>query len=204
MTLKKLASHTVDLDLLPDAPIVLDVGCRDYDFSFAVLRERPAAKIIAMDPAPDMKPAEDERIHFLNMALVGDGRFGSGFAHYSTGHGDMLTDLPKYYDAEMCRCACVNLKLLSAVREVKCWDLIKLDCEGSEFQILEMLPGPIATQISVEWHDFNQRDKYNQQYFQNLFAKLAPWYRVVQHKESDISGRGAVGFWDDLLVRTGT
>ncbi len=31
MNLVKLASHTVDIDLLPERPVVLDVGCRGFD-----------------------------------------------------------------------------------------------------------------------------------------------------------------------------
>jgi hypothetical protein len=55
MNLQKLAEHTVDVDLLPEAPIVLDVGCRWFDFSKEILRIRPDARIVALDPGPDIE-----------------------------------------------------------------------------------------------------------------------------------------------------
>src|SRR5690349_14204704 len=51
MNLIALASHTVDLDLLPECPMVLDVGCRDFDFTRALLALRPVTCMIALDPS---------------------------------------------------------------------------------------------------------------------------------------------------------
>ena len=53
MNLQTLASHTVDLDLLPEAPIVLDAGCRWFDFTTALQIRRKDARVIAIDPAVD-------------------------------------------------------------------------------------------------------------------------------------------------------
>jgi FkbM family methyltransferase len=203
MKLTTLAMHTVDLDLLPDVPRVLDVGCRDWDFSTAILAERPCGSVVALDPAPDIEAgAVPPRVSYLRMALVGDDRGGSSFAHYSTGHGDCLAEFRSPADAEMLRVPCVNITRLMKARFVERWDVVKLDCEGAEFQILEMWPGPIATQISVEFHDYADPSLRDGPYYRKLFACMAKLgYRVVQH---EISGQGphgtAKGHWDSLLT----
>ena len=33
------------------------------------------------------------------------------------------------------------------------WDVVKLDCEGAEYDVLLDWPGPIAEQITVEFHE---------------------------------------------------
>ena len=203
MNLVTLASHTIDLDLLPERPTVLDVGCRDFDFTREILKLRPGARIIAMDPAPDVRldgQLDDlvGEVAFINMALVGDDRAGAGFAHFSTGHGDFITDLAEYYDAEMIRVPCVNITRLMKARGIEHWDLVKLDAESSEFEILQNWPGPIATQLSVEFHDWDRPRIRDGGYYRLLFAQGLKDYRVVQH-ELSVQGTGC-GNWDSVFV----
>lgn len=211
MNLKQLASHTVDLDILPDAPgpVVLDVGCRWFDFTAAIIAERPAAHVLAFDPARDVARAfhDDRRWHdphgphvsFWDVALVGMGDVGKKqrLAHFSTGEGDFITTLPRYHDAEMYEVSVMPIVELTRWQRVQHFDLVKLDCEGSEFGILENWPGPIATQISVEFHDWDKPQYRTDSYYDALWRKL-PWYRVVQHELSK-QGEGT-GHWDTLLV----
>jgi methyltransferase family protein len=79
------------------------------------------------------------------------------------------------------------------------WDLIKLDCEGSEFGILENWPGPVARQISVEFHDWTGpwAERAAGDYYERLFAGPLKDYEVVQHELSK-QGEG-IGHWDSLL-----
>ena len=50
--LVEVSHHTIDDALLPAAPVVLDVGSRNYGFSNGILAIRPQAKIIALEPDP--------------------------------------------------------------------------------------------------------------------------------------------------------
>ena len=206
MNLKALASHTIDLDLLPESPTVLDVGCRNWDFANAVLAERPKGRVIALDPARDVYDAwkqsrQDGRIRYWPYGLVGKGDEGTRqFAHFSTGEADMIL-MPGQLvaaDWEVYPVACVSIESLMVHWEIRHWDAVKLDCEGAEAAILEMWPGPIATQISVEFHDWDKPATRSESYYELLW-KLLPWYRVVQHELSR-QGEG-VGHWDSLLVR---
>ena len=207
MNLQALASHTVDLDLLPSEPLVLDVGCRWFDFTNAVQIRRKAARIIAIDPARDVIPplmnlrGALAPFEFLNCALVGDPRPFQQLAHFSTGEGDFLTNQSHFAgwdkQPDIYEVPCVRIGELMTGQNIDHFDLVKLDCEGSEFGILENWPGPIATQISVEFHDWDKPQYRSESYFNTLWARL-PWYRVVQHELSK-QGTG-VGHWDTLLV----
>lgn len=199
--LQSIDGHTFDAERLPDRAAVLDVGCRGFGFTKYIRKLRPQALIYALDPGPDIKDPGG-LCYFARLALVGDNRTTSKYADYSTGEGNFLkANSEPYYDARIIDVDCINITELMRFTRPH-WDLVKLDCEGSEFQILEMWPGPIADQISVEFHDFDRREQYGDAYYESLFARLAGFgYRVVQHELSDISGRGAVGHWDTLLVR---
>ncbi len=205
MNLVQLASHTVDLELLAAArnPRVLDVGCRWFDFADAIRKVSPFAVVIAMDPALDVERRDwsdvetGASLEFLRAALVGEGPVFQRLAHFSTGEGDFLTTLDRYHDAEFYEVPCMPVKQVMESSDITHFDVVKLDCEGSEFGILENWPGPIATQISVEFHDWD-KPKYRAEGYYDLLWKRLPWYRVVQHELSK-QGEG-VGHWDSLLV----
>lgn len=200
MNLRALASHTVDLDLLPESPVVLDVGCRGFDFSHEVLELRPQARVIALDPAPDIVRFS-RYVEFWRAALVGTGSASQSFAHFSTGEGDFISErrhMPGWdKQPEWSNVDCYTIGELMLAEGVKHFDLVKLDCEGSEFAILENWPGPIATQISVEFHDWD-KPRYRAEGYYEALWKMLPSYRVVQHELSK-QGEG-VGHWDSLLV----
>jgi FkbM family methyltransferase len=203
--LKQFATHTLDESLLPEAPVILDAGCRWFDFTRDIFAVRPKAFIGCLDPARDVEhPGDSEEwarkrhMRFWNYALVGQppSRWVR-FAHFSTGEGDFVTNLQSYHDAEMYIVETATIQDIANAMEVERFDAVKLDCEGSEFDILQHWPGPIATQISVEFHDWDKPQYRAESYYDQLFGKL-PWYKVVQHELSK-QGEG-VGHWDSLLV----
>ncbi len=198
MNLVSLASHTVDLDLIPDSPLVLDVGCRDFLFCEQLLRYREFGSITAIDPSPEINEDMDERIAFISVALVGKERHMALLAMHSTGEGNFLCDdVPWFADAAAVKC--ITLPKLMEKCGVKFWDVVKLDCEGSEFGILENWPGPVAQQISIEFHDWTGPwEGYAAgDYYERLFAGPLKDYDVVQHELSK-QGEG-LGHWDTLL-----
>ncbi len=202
MNLVKLAGHTVDLDLLPERPVVLDVGCRGFDFTREVLALRAETQVVAMDPDPMI-----DKVHgmlgvvYQRWALIGDDRSVVNYAGWSTGEGNLVCDVSPHYAERSHLVQAINIRKLSKLFKIDCWDLIKLDCEESEFGILENWPGPIATQISVEFHDWTghweSAAKNSPTYYPNLWAGPLKDYEVVQHELSK-QGEGT-GHWDTLL-----
>lgn len=198
MNLVALASHTVDLDILPKAPMVLDVGCRDFDFTLAVLRRMPSAFIVALDPSPDVISSPFETVIFERLALVGKDRNMALLAMHSSGEGNFICEDPPWF-AEAAAVKCITLPQLMEKHGVKFWDLVKLDCEGSEFGILEHWPGPVARQVSIEFHDWTGpwEGYVAGDYYERLFAGPLKDYEIVQHELSR-QGEG-VGHWDTLI-----
>ena len=200
MNLKQIASHTVDLDRLPQMCNVLDVGCRDFDFSRGVLDERPYGTVVALDPSPSAKPTVlDSSITFIPKALTGGDKKTARLFTGSTGHGDFLSAAEAYYDMVPVEVECTTITELC--KGTPFWDVVKLDCEGSEFGILEKWPGRVARQISVEFHDWTMPNlvRDNPDYWRKLFERLGKCgYHVVQH---ELSQQGAgIGHWDTLIV----
>lgn len=193
---EKLAGHSIDVSLLPERPLVLDVGCRDFGFCGEILLLRPAAKILAFDPDPAIEPPADERIRFVCKAVTHSRDsmlpWNSGGEASYIGQGENSVLVPNV--------AMTDLIFAPRLHAKDSYDLIKLDCEGSEFGILENWPGPIAQQISVEFHDYADRDRWNDAYFEKLFAGPLKDYRIAQHELQPIGPANTLGHWDSLLI----
>ncbi len=119
-------------------------------------------------------------------------------AMHSSGEGNFICeDVPWF--AEAAAVKCITLPALMEKHKVDFWDVVKLDCEGSEFGILENWPGPVAEQISIEFHDWTGPWCHHVEgdYYERLFAGPLKDYEVVQHELSR-QGEG-VGHWDSLL-----
>lgn len=203
MNLQTLASHTVDIDLLPEAPLVLDVGCRWFDFTRGILAHRPKARVWCLDPSTDVRWEPDlevGRVGLFHLALVGDDRFATNFAEGIAGDGGgnlVVDDRETFGDYKIKRVLCVNLQKFMQSQKIERFDCIKLDCEGSEFGIIENLVGQVATQISVEFHDWT--GPWKEHGCERAMARLhSLGYRAVQHELSK-QGNG-VGHWDSLFV----
>ena len=209
MNLQKLgAEHTIDVDLLPKAPKILDAGCRGFEFDLELLKLRPAAKIIALDPDPTIDKSPDRRIAFIRAALTekdvksvcwqgpsGDGAFIIG------GENDPGFRWPVHDAASVAEVANVTLKQIMDEFKIAHFDLVKLDCEGSEFGLLESWPGPIATQISVEFHDCMNRTRWNEEYFERLFSGPLRDYDRALWGLTPLGPANTLSHWDTVLVK---
>jgi FkbM family methyltransferase len=206
MQLRKIAGeHTIDVDLLPEAPLVLDVGCRDFLFDREILALRPKAKIIALDPDPLIEKPDDLDIVFLRKALTDKPTAsvwwqgpGEG-AYIAVDHGTYDSGFGWHKRPDSVEVPNVTLQQIRG-EYGEYFDLIKLDCEGSEFGLLNNWPGPICTQISVEFHDFVNRERWNDDYYHRLFNGPLHMYDVVQHPIIPIGPNRSLGHWDSLLV----
>lgn len=208
MNLQCIESHTVDLDALPERPLVLDVGCRSFDFCQGLLRHRPYAAIVAMDPDPQL-PLDNmpDGVLFLREALVGDERAEATYASHSTGEGNFLCGVKAFpqsrapHYAQSVKVPCVSIEALMKRLDIQFWSLVKLDCEAAEFEILENWPGPIAGQLSVEFHDWTGEPKRfaTAEYYERLFAGPLRYYEVLSHELSTVGPGPAWGHWDSVF-----
>jgi hypothetical protein len=200
--LRAFAGHTIDVDVLVRhaSACILDVGSRGgcfreeikslrFDHTLTTGRNF-SPFVVQVDPDENLK----ETVH---VAVVGDGSVTQTYARYSTGEGNHLGSGYGIPGCSPIGVPCMTIGGISKMLAIERWAVVKLDCEGSEFGILENWPGPIATQISVEFHDFQNPKRWNDQYFAWLFSQLDS-YEVVQH-EATMQGDQR-GHWDTLLI----
>ena len=96
--------------------------------------------------------------------------------------------------------AVTNISMLSADLRVECWDIVKMNCEGAEYEILSAWPGPISRQIVVSYHE-HYRPR-GDAYIGGVRAHLSKWYAVVRH-EKDARYYAGPNYWDDVYVLKG-
>lgn len=206
MSLRRIgAEHSIDVDLLPERPMVLDVGARDFEFDRELLKLRPEATIIALEPDPAVEDPRLSGVVFLNAAMTGRDVErvvwqGPGEGAYicenrgDPGYGLGVRDAKNSVSVE-------NFTVEGLARRfaVERFDLVKLDCEGSEFGILEAWPGPIARQLSVEFHDTVNPSRWDGAYFARLFSGPLRDYEVRLFEVTPLGPRPSYGHWDSVF-----
>lgn len=153
------------LDLrVNENPVVFDVGIgEDMSFSDSLLKMRPKSKIFAVDPTSrsihwfkKSKFYKINNIHFIEKALYiqsGDSNFYAPKNKNHVSHSLVVNKNISLDDQVLVET--VSLEDLCKSLKLKRIDVLKIDVEGSEYQILENLSkrSLLPLQICVEYHD---------------------------------------------------
>lgn len=203
--LEEIHEHTIDTALLTPGGFVLDAGCRNFGFSKA-LAER-GCKVIALDADPTIEDPKIPGVSFLHLALSSKPGVRSlvmssdpQARHLDPGGDYLATGERVAVAAVTIDHITDKLAEITGEKDVlsqKIWDVVKLDIEGSEYGVLQNWPGPIAKQISIEFHE-HVAPKLPEVY-DAIFKHLSQWYVVVQHEKTAMHGAG-MNYWDSLLV----
>lgn len=178
MNLVTVATHTIDMDRLSTGGVVLDVGCRDFDFANEVGCR--GIYVHAFDPAPDVLDLGAFRtVTYHRAAVVGIGKEGPKKLVVA-GNGSRLSE-----DAEFPTWS-FSLKTLP-FDSGTVFECVKLDCEGSEYEILLTWPGPVSKQITVEFHEHTKqgKDVHGADVYERIDGHLGQWYRKVKDDPMD-------------------
>jgi FkbM family methyltransferase len=186
-------NHSFCPGLLTKGPI-LDAGSRGLRLSkwFAERGHR----VVALDAGEDESA---EGVTFYKMALVGAKHAGSFVKLIRT------DDLEARYigpaDAQGDRVPAVSLPFITNMMGVDKWDLVKLNIEGSEYDILEELDRPLARQIVFSFHEHTERAR-GREACDKIIAKLSEWYDVHNQVWEQRYGCRE-NYWDCLLTERG-
>ena len=184
--IETIAEHSFAQSLLPYLGAnILDVGCRGFEFAKSL--KSFGCKVYCID-ADKLEDGPYEMIALSDFD-------GTGYLVKSD--DKQATRLQKQPITEY-EIHCATLKTISVFYGVDLWDLIKLDIEGSEYEVIMSLDKAPAKQLSIEFH--LHTGVYGQAEMAMMEDKLkALGYEFVKH---DYTSQHGVGFnyWDSLFV----
>lgn len=200
----KVQEHSIEESLL-DNGYVIDAGC-GVDFNFSTYMADRGMQVIGIDPNPAIT-VSPPGVFFENKALVAFKRD----MKFTTFHDiDAATLLHNAKDvinpSGQCDVELITLPEIFDKYRITQLEVLKLDVEGSEYEILDNIDGPIAKQISVEFHDFRNFNPHypnNERYYSELFKKLSQWYVIAKHTIEEHGGMPThlrMNYWDSLFI----
>lgn len=190
-----IAEHSVDLTLLPQKANILDLGCRG--FLFAKELTRLGHRVITVDPdyhvvgehieACKIYP-EMEMWHY-KVAISNY----NGLCSLIRSNDPQAVSIKPGDDID-----CITLKNLSERVCVDFWDILKIDVEGSEYEIILDLVEAPAKQISIEMH--LHTGVYTMTEVKEMENKLySLGYYAAKHELTIAHGLG-YNYWDSLFI----
>lgn len=150
--LQCIAEHTVDLSLINRDSKVLDLGCRAFSWSKAMLEY--VDKVWCVDADNSVK-SYDERLPVMNIAVSDTNDKKMQFIKFGNGTGNHLhrgTNPKPFKASEQVVKTLTLTAIVNAAFGDGMADLIKMDIEGEEILVLLSLKEPPAKQLSIEFH----------------------------------------------------
>jgi FkbM family methyltransferase len=170
--------HTFDGDLLGREDLILDAGCRGFNFS-NTMADGAYQRLVPIDPDPEVWESESARRWRSwrpvgEAALVGESVVEEA-VYVGAGEGGHLDSR-----GEGLRVKTVTISNL--VKRVGTFGLAKLDIEGSEYGVLLGWPGPVARQISVEFHEHMGwgSQVHGPDVYERIRGHLSEWYTLAR------------------------
>jgi len=179
--MKTISEHLVDLELLPQNANVLDLGCRNFIFTNAM--QEMGHNVVSVDI--DILDGDYYKCAITDFDGIG------GLTKTNDPQGTTL-------DKAGIGVPCYTLETFSKKVNVPFWDLIKIDVEGSEYEIITSLTKAPATQLSIEFHlHTGVYGKEEVEFMVSILLGLG--YRIASHELSSQHGAGE-NFWSSLFV----
>ena len=176
---------------LPQNPVVIDVGGFIGDFSLFAVKRLNARKVIVCEPSPRnwtlllkniANNGYEDRIEPVNKAVT-DGR---DVMMNLDAPDDRQCMVSAYFpsDRPMSSVPGVSLGQLLKEHSIESVDLLKIDCEGGEFEILESTPADVFSRIRNIIFEFHQ--------VEGVWAKLDSVKQRLRREGYSLHTRGGL------------
>ncbi len=189
--------HSVDTSLLPEGAKILDIGCRGFLFTdhFHELGHR----VESIDIESGLMGSRGPKYWICAISDY------DGDALVKINENDpQATSIQKVdypvFNPEVAKhlIDCYKLSTFSKNVGVDFWDLIKIDIEGSEYQVIMSLEKAPATQLSIEFHlHTGIYGMYEMTLMEDKLKALG--YTAVKHELTSEHGAGD-NYWDSLFL----
>jgi FkbM family methyltransferase len=171
---------------------IVDIGGNIGTFAVLAASMVPKGRVVTVEP-----DADNLRLLRQNLALNGASAFvypyavasqAGPIAFSAAAEGGYHTILPERFDTAPVRH--VEAKTLAdvfAAAKVQRCQLLKLDCEGAEYDILPKIPADIASridQIAMEYHRVPEADRR----LRESLDGLGPKFTIIRHEPFDGGG----------------
>jgi len=180
-----IAEHSVNTELLPNNASILDLGCRG--FLFAKELQSRGHMLVTVD-IEDF-PLEQTVGHFFPVAITNH----NGKCGIARSSDPQATKIKEGEEID-----CYTLEAFSQMLLTPFWDLIKIDIEGSEYEVIMSLTKAPATQLSIEFH--LHTGVYGMDSVQEMLDKLEDLgYEIAKHELTEAHGCG-YNYWSSLFI----
>jgi hypothetical protein len=184
-------NHSFREDFLTGGP-VLDAGSRGLRLSKWFVA-RGHSPVIALDAGED---EHADGVTFHRKALVHSKLAGANVSLVKTDDLEARYISPAWGDVYA-----ISIPILMHDYHIIQWDLIKLNIEGSEYDILDEIEGAISKQIVFSFHEHTDRARGREE-CDRIIAKLSKWYDVHNQVWEPRYGCRS-NYWDILLTERG-
>lgn len=195
MNLQTIAEHTFDKDSLPNIHgYVLDLGSRGFEFADGMRALAHIVITVDCDDIPLNMPGGNFPLH--NKIAITD---YDGHATVMRSNDPQATKIIPMHKLSALEgdVVCMTLETFSKKCGILFWDLIKIDIEGSEYEVIMSMDKPYAMQLSVEFHTHcGQTEQQVQQCVDKLHSL---GYKTIQHEKTARHGLKP-NYWDSLFT----
>lgn len=184
MVIEKIAEHLVPMDLLKPKSWILDIGC--YGFAFYKHMKSLGHEVIGVDIQ------HLSEFPYRRVAIAGYD--GYAFIEYfSDKQATRITQKETPYPIQ-----CMTLETFTESYCLNRWDMIKMDCEGSEKEIIMSMTRPMANVLSVEFH--LHTGIYKEEDIRKMVYRLIGLgYHIESHEKTSQHGL-APNYWSSLFT----
>lgn len=171
---------------LPPGPVIVDIGANAGYFNVILFSKIKTATVYAYEPILsnyqlfakiiDMNPALQNKIHLFNKAVVGSPRGDIELFMETASDNSVIASVYADFDVQnrhTIKVPAISLEQIITENKLLRVDLLKVDCEGSEYPIIYETPSHVwdkIQQLTIEVHNLDQEKRnvdFLNQFLQN-------------------------------------
>jgi len=163
------------LKKLPPRPVVLDIGANAGYFEMILFSKMAEATVYAYEPIPSnytlfqqnlaLNPSLSDRIHLFNKAVTGTPQETVELFMETETENSVIASVYSDFDRKnhfTLRVPAISLGQILEETGIERADLVKIDCEGSEYPIIYETPAACWEKLSfltIEVHDLDEQQR---------------------------------------------